>query len=316
MIDHEEIKEVVQNIFQDIRAETVLADLLANGMNYDDVLVRYKGLFKRRYARDIDHISEVDFANYQRVFEFYINRDGLYDSLPQGLFHKKSGHELDKGRKFSEDSKELKREENEARLFFLPFENEIFYQRVKLEQEEQKVLSRFSEKIFNDIYPELWNLHRSIDREYIFKMVLYLHLAHKIAGNLPLTAKCLESIIGEPTKVVKKEASGSGGFINMQAKQMSGFSLGKAMLGVNSVTAYCHQMQQMEIEFQIGPLQFIRPKDFLEDAPVYRFLQCFYSYFIPVEFEVHTRIIVDGSMQNFSLKNAQTGPVLGYETAI
>ncbi|MDX8340117.1 hypothetical protein SLH46_13040 [Draconibacterium sp. IB214405] len=314
MTDHDEIINVVKTIYEDIRAEAVMAELLENGISSEDFIVRPKGLFKRRYSRDIDRVDDCDLANYQKVMELYLNRDGLYDSLPQGLFHKKTGNELDKERKFSEDSVELKKEENEARLFFLPFENELFFQRVQLELEERNILSRFSEKIFNDIYPELWNLHRSINREYVYRMVLFLHLAHKIAGNLLLTAKCLEAVIGEKVEVERGSLTTNSSTSGTDVINSS--PLGACKLGVNLVTGFQPGNRQFCIGFKIGPLTSIQPKEFLKDAPMSRFLECFYNYFVPVEFNVSTSIIVDTSKQNFELKEQESGPVLGYETAI
>lgn len=314
MADHDEIIRVIETIYEDIRTEAVMAELLENGFAFEDFIVRPKGLFKRRYSRDIDRIGHLDLANFQQVVEVDLNRDGLYDSLPEGLFHKKTGHELDKGRKFSEDSVELKKEENEARQFFLPFENELFFQRVQLELEERNILSRFSEKIFNDIYPELWTLHRSINREYVYRMVLFLHLAHKISGNLALTAKCLETIIGE--KVEVESNCSPSHYVTTGSEVMNSAPLGKGKLGVNMVTGSQAESRQFCVEFKIGPLITVQPREFLEDASMSRFLECFYNYFVPVEFDVFTRIIVDNRKQNFELKVHQLGPVLGYETAI
>lgn len=314
MADHDEIIQVFQSMYEDIRAEAVVAELLENGFSSEDFIVKPKGLFKRRYSRDIDHIGRLDLANFQEVLEVQLNRDGLYDSLPEGLFHKKTGHELDKEQKFSEDSIELKKEENEARQFFLPFENELFFQRVQLELEERSILSRFSEKIFNDIYPELWNLHHSINREYVYRMVLFLHLAHKISGNLSLTAKCLETIIDEQVEVERKSSPSDS--TKTGDEQFNSLPLGAAKLGVNIVTGHQAGIRQFCVEFKIGPLKAIPPREFLQDAPMSRFLECFYNYFIPVEFDVFTNIIMDNRKQNFELKERGLEPVLGYETAI
>ena len=85
------IEELIQNVFYDIKAEAVIADLIENGLKPDEFVAINKGIFKRRYARDIDSINSLKLENTQSISAFNLNRDGLYDSLPEGLFHKKSG---------------------------------------------------------------------------------------------------------------------------------------------------------------------------------------------------------------------------------
>lgn len=315
MANNENIEEAIQNVFYDIRAEAVLAELIENGMNQDDYVTVLKGIFKRRYARDIDSVEELKLQNSQELLAFNINRDGLYDSLPEGLFHRKSGNENSSNRKFSEDSVELKREEKEARTFFLPFENELFRHKVNLEIEERKILSRFSEKIFNDIYPEFWSLHRTINRDYVYRMVLLLHFVHKITGNIPLTARCLESIIEErvEARLSRIRISHTD---EHETKPNGKVVLGSAALGVDFICGDAIENDVVNLEFIIGPLQNTQAVDYLQMGSVQRFLDCFYSYFIPVEYQLETKVLVSESKQNFLLESKLEGPVLGYETCL
>ncbi|WP_346854006.1 hypothetical protein [uncultured Draconibacterium sp.] len=315
MAKNEHIEEAIQNVFYDIRAEAVLAELIENGMNQDDYVAVSKGIFKRRYARDIDAVEELKLENSQQLLAFQINRDGIYDSLPEGLFHRKSGNENSSNRKFSEDSVELKREEKEARTFFLPFENELFRHKVNLELEERKILSRFSEKIFNDIYPEFWSLHRTINRDYVYRMVLLLHFVHKITGNIALTARCLESIIEE--KVEARLSRIRISHTDKDQKETNGkVVLGSAALGVDFICGDAIENDVVNLEFSIGPLQNTEAVDYLKMGSVQRFLDCFYSYFVPVEYEVKTKVVVSETKQNFLLESQLEGPVLGYETCL
>lgn len=310
------IKELIQNVFYDIKAEAVIADLIENGLKPDDFVAVQKGIFKRRYSRDIDSVNSLKLENIQSVLAFHLNRDGLYDSLPEGLFHRKSGTETSQNKKYSEDSVELKQEEKAARKFFLPFENELFYQRVNLELQERKVLSRFSEKIFNDVYPELWKLHRTINREYVYRMVLLLHLSYKITGNIQLIARCLQSIIEEKVEAQHKRTSQSSSVLTENMANLNDTFLGAGTLGVDFVCGEDYSIPIVEYEFTIGPLKNTKAADYLDNGSLTKFLNCFYSYFVPVEFEAKTKIIVDETALNFILNKNGEGPVLGFETAI
>ncbi len=310
------IKEIIQNVFYDIKAEAIIAEFIENGLKPDEFVAIQKGIFKRRYARDIDSADSLKLENTQNILAFYLNRDGLYDSLPEGLFHKKTAVEDRQSKKFSEDSVELKQEEKAARIFFLPFENELFYQRVNLELEERKILSRFSEKIFNDLYPELWKLHRTINREYVYRMVLLLHLAYKITGNVNLTACCLEKIIEEKVEVRQIRTTQANCAEEIGINDSKKGCLGTGVLGLDFVCGENFTTPVVEFEFLIGPLQNTKANDYLESGSLTHFLNCFYSYFMPVEFQVKTKVLVKEMNQNFRLPETCEGPVLGYETAI
>ncbi len=317
MINSGKIPEIIQNILYDIKAEALIADLIENGLKSEDFIAIPKGTFKRRYARDIDSTDEMKFENGQKVVRFSLNRDGLYDSLPEGLFHEKNVKSEKESEKISKESKKLKAEEKAVREFFLPFENEMFYQRVQLELEERNVLSRFSENLFDDIYPEFWNLDKSLNRKYVSRMILLLHFSHRIAGNCNLTAKCLETILDEEVSVEIVRYNNSdkitvGSDKNAEQK----CSLGSGELGVDFVSGEKFDDLSKIMEFKIGPLKNSSAVDYLDNGTVSKFLKCFFGYFVPAELDVKSVIIVDELEQNFILTEIGEGPVLGFESAI
>lgn len=312
MLDKQLFREVLETAFSDIRAEAVIADLLEGGLDPNDIVVINKGNFKRRYSRDISNIENLRINLDTEFTAFYLNRDGLYDSLPEGLFHTKTAHDGKPTQRWSEDSVKLKQEEQAARNFFMPFENEIFLQRIKLEIEERNILGRFSESIFSNLYPNLWSLHSSINRAYINRMILILHLSHKIVGDYERTAKCLENILEE--KVIVRYSSSEEEKKTALFELKSESKLGGGRLGVDFVCDDFNDQSIRDVEFIIGPLQNTQAEDYLTDAPNARFLSCFFSYFIPVEINVKTIIKLEDQKMNFVL--GEQAPILGYETAI
>lgn len=317
MANNGKITKFIQNIFFDIKAEAVIADLVENGLEKDKIVCYQKGLFKRRYSRDIESIQKVKLENGKELLGVYLNRDGLYDSLPEGLFHSRSEKTVNVSENASKETKRLKQEEKAARNFFLPYENEIIYQRVQLELEERNILSRFSEKLFDDIYPDLWNIHQSLNRKYAYRMALLLHFAHKITGHKILTAKCLESILDE--KVNVKIVCSANSQIEEEVpvcKNEKDGSLGNNELGVDFICGQTFINHTKIMEFSIGPLINTNISEYLENGPITKFLSCFYSYFVPVDLDVRSNIIVEQAKRNFELSEKHGGPVLGFESSI
>ena len=317
MVNSDKIPELIKNILYDIKAEALIGDLIENGLKSEDFVAFPKGTFKRRYARDIDSTDKLEFENGQKVVRFSLNRDGLYDALPEGLFHDKTVKSEKESDKISKESKKLKAEEKAVREFFLPFENEIFYQRVQLELEERNVLSRFSENLFDDIYPEFWNLDKSLNRKYVSRMILLLHFSHRIAGNCNFTAKSLETILEEKVsvKIVRNNNSNKntiGGNGNIEQNCL----LGSGELGVDFVSGEKFDDLGKTMEFKIGPLKNSSVVEYLDKGAVSEFLKCFFSYFVPAGLDVTSEILVEKTEQNFILSEMGEGPVLGFESVI
>ena len=317
MVNSDKIPEIIQNILYDIKAEVLIGDLIENGVENDNLIAINQGIFKRRYARDIDSVDETKFENGQKVVRFYLNRDGLYDSLPEGLFHEKTVKSEKESDKISKDSKKLKAEEKSVREFFLPFENEIFFQRVQLEIEERNILSRFSENLFDDIYPEFWNLDKSLNRKYVSRMVLLLHFSHRIAGNCEFTAKSLETILDEKVSVqIVSNNNLETRIVDKVGNAEQKCLLGAGVLGVDFVCGEKFDNLGKTMEFQIGPLKNSNVVEYLDNGAVSEFLKCFYSYFVPVELDVSSKVLVEKIEQNFVLSEIGEGPVLGFESSI
>jgi hypothetical protein len=309
-----EIAEAINRNSQDIKAEVLIADFMENGLNPEDFVVIPAGTFRRRFSTDLKKAEVLRLNSNQQLLTVHVNRDGMYDSLPEGLFHSAPEKPLRGSDEMSLESKKLRREEKESRAFFVPFENEIFLQRTSLEMEERKILNRFSETLFDEIYPEFWNFDKTLESGFTSRLVQLLHFSHRIAGNPSLTAKSLEWIIGEKVKAKiihspkgKKEAGSEKGMY---------LPLGSARLGMDFICGSSFHDLLPVMEFTIGPLKNIRISDFLEKGSASRFLNCFYGYFIPAGVDVKTTVLVDREKQCFVLCDRQNAPILGYDTAI
>lgn len=310
-----DIGQSVRDLSYDLKAEAVIADLMENGLESDDYIIVPVGIFKRRYSHDIASTGTMDLKNGSKLLAVNLNRDAIYDNLPEGFFHQDTEH-TPESRNVSKDSKKLKEEERAARTFFLPFENEIFSQRVSLELEERKILNRFSENMADDFSTEFWKLDQSLDHGYLSSMVKFMHISHKIAGNPKLTEKCLGAILKENIIVT---LSGNSKPVKVNRKtgnKKRNSILGKCLLGVDLICGNEFPDPGYTMIFDIGPLRNSGISDYLKKGRIQKFLKCFFGYFVPAETEVKVRVIVAREEQGFTLDPVGEGAVLGYKTAI
>jgi hypothetical protein len=309
------IAQTIKDLSFDLKAEAVIADLVQNGLENDDFVVVPAGTFRRRYSRDIASAGNLELKNGTKILAVNLNRDAIYDNLPEGFFHQNS--EQNTGSKnISKESKIIKEEEKVARKFFLPFENEIFAQRVSLELEERRILNRFSENLADDFSAGFWRLDQSPDHRYLSQMVKFMHISHKIAGNTGLTENCLSAILRENvTATLQKNCVP----VKANRKNVTGdvsTRLGYAMLGVDFICGSEFTDLGYTMRFDIGPLRNSGINDYLENGPASKFLQCFFGYFIPAETEVSVHVFVAPEEMGFTLEPHGDGAVLGYKTAI
>jgi hypothetical protein len=315
MKDLKEIAISINRLLNDIRAEVVAADLIENDVNPADIVILPDGSFRRNYSRDINFAEVTKLENGQQVLGIHITRDGIYDGLPEAVFHDQSGDPLISGHEMAKLSKKQKLEEKEARLFFLPLENEIFFHRIQLELEERKLLYRFSENLFDDIYPQFWNLDRSLPKKLVSRFVLILHMTNKILGNIELTAQCLETILEEEVKItITRHNRKENDLIDIPGKKNAG--LGYFLLGENFICGNYISDYDPVMEFIIGPLKNSSIEDYLEKGSYSAFLSCFYSFFVPVELDAVTIIKAGETKQQFILHEVASNVILGYNSVI
>ena len=74
--------------YPDLKVEFILGELLESGLDPEDVVINALGIFKRRYGKDIVGGEMREYkTNKRQYLKLDINRNGIYDLLPKGLFH-------------------------------------------------------------------------------------------------------------------------------------------------------------------------------------------------------------------------------------
>jgi len=186
----------------DIRLEVLLAEILSEDAVLDDIVVMSNSLFTRNFHRDIEKTGEIQFEqSRKRKLYFLVNREGIYDRLPEDLFHQPidADGRTDKDAVIR-DMKTQEEIEKSSRLFFLPIEQEFYRQRLRIESEEKSFLSDASSSL-----NELWNLPLILDDAQRSKLCTFMPVLNKITGNLELTGFLLEHIYGSPVEITESE---------------------------------------------------------------------------------------------------------------
>lgn len=308
----------------DLRLEVILAELLDYGYAFDDFLVQPVGLFARRYRRDLGTVRDENFERAHRpvvraVLE--LHREGLYDALPQQLFHQPGSAITNTPpgvRAMVEDIRMQRRKEKATRLFFLPFEQEFFRCRVRIEQEERHYFSNLSARWYNDAMARFWGMaDAGLPAGPLTNLLYLLPLAHGIVGDLPRTEQCFENVLGQPVRLrvasplrhVLPVSPGNG------LSAVAGSKLGNLALGCDLVLGGEYQETLPVLEISLHGLSVVELEAYLSGAWPAKALALLCEYFLAFETDVIVCYEMAAVEASFRLGEGEEAAVLGFTTA-
>jgi hypothetical protein len=294
----------------DIRAEALLAQALVAGLGPGEWMVCCDSLFHREFSRDVFITELKEEAGQQPLLLLHLTRGGFYDQLPEGLFFQPLGPARNATAiDMALDYRHNRKKEEEIRRFFQPLENDLFYQRVQIEKEETRLLSGWQTGILDDYFVELWGLSADIPQNFILPLILLLPQAHRIAGDLALTAACLRQLLQEELEVVRVSAP-----VTM-VDPVDIFSLGSGELGVNMVCGGSFFEDYPVLEWRIGPLAQSAVGDYLEGGRLWPLMETVIRYFVPVGVDISLLILPQSTLSQLVLDDDQHA-ILGYSSVL
>jgi hypothetical protein len=293
----------------------LVAILAEQRIDLGEILAAFDGQLKRVWSRDIAW-SKVDYLETgDNMLCLHLNRDGIYDALPEALFHNNSGNNDQSAEEMAKDSSKLRTEEKEARSFFQPFENEIFLQRVQLAIMENNLFIRIYTEFLTGIIPHFWKIDDDLPEIYVTRLKKMLPFINQVTGDLALTTECLEYIIKQKVEITDDDEHKED--IAPEDFLFSG-ELGKSILGVDTISGNYVGDFVNRLIFSIGPIIDTETAKFVKEGIMDRFLDCFYGYFVPFEYEIDTKYIF-GIEQSLFMLNSNTDvgiSCLGYNSVI
>jgi hypothetical protein len=245
----EKMNELLQQIQTDIRLEVILAELIEDGLGQDEFTVVSSSLFKRNYHRDIEKTEETIYGPAKKKrLSFIVNREGIYDLLPQDLFHQPSDFTDSSNTERIIQEIQIQNElERAGRLFFMPIEQEYYLQRVKLETEERTYLFETNSDLPGEIFDDLWDFPDFLDLIQKSKLGVLMPVLNKIVGDIRLTSLIFNMITGDEITIVESPPLRKNILIEPE--------LGKMNLGIDSILAgeVCSTISSLTLQITVQP---------------------------------------------------------------
>ena len=203
----EEIQSVLDEIPLDLRAEVLVNDLIVRGISVNDLFVKPVGLFRRRFDKDIHSVEQVDLKDGQSAQMLHLNREGLYDGLPENLFHYPPNNKPNAFKEVSRMVEEVKLralEEENARNFFFAFETEFFRQRLTNEWQERRLFDTITFSMDDEEMLSYLNLPAQLSKRQKGIMFYLYPIIYRIRADLKLMSAAYSVILREDIEVVKE----------------------------------------------------------------------------------------------------------------
>lgn len=296
----------------DYQAEVFAADFMEAGYDPDRIHIIRQGGAKRGFSKDIEEVgvwfSEYDLKDYLQI---KVNRDGVYDILPEGIFH----HSIQK--KFNKDKEDIideikqhRLEEFYARKFFQVFEVEIDHALVSALLYEIQYDKKISNSNYTDIFVVYWPILKLLKPE---QRVLFMHtipFLHQIRNNYDEIEKTMSILLEVPVQIedMKLPAKNADSFFESV--------LGGSRMGIDFVLGKAFDDGQYDLKVTIGPISAKKMEYFLETSVGNTILDFLCQLFFPGDIFVIKDFKVFPEDAAFVLSNEETNTFLGINTFI
>jgi hypothetical protein len=300
----------INDIASDYKAAVLAAELIETGIPADQVFIWPVGGGVRSFSKDIVSVEKyTPESGYQDLICIKSSREGLYDMLPEGLFHQHTPYaSTTRATDIVDQIKQHREEEKDARRFFLPFEAEINFLRVVTEIYENRVDKKHTYEDLINIFRPQWEIFDILN---LHQGNIFLHAIPLIAstrGNLSFFENLLQLLLDLPVQVY---------YSPLPAKTNPSpvaCVLGECSLGIDLFpgTAFDEGVDEIVIEF--GPLTATEAVSLLPGSHNERIVQLLTRYCLPAESEVRIQLELRKEAQSLQLHKESANDVLGHTT--
>ncbi|MDR1348403.1 MAG: type VI secretion system baseplate subunit TssG [Prevotellaceae bacterium] len=305
----------VNTVETDYRSEVAAACLIENEQVAGRVLiVRSKGNWKE-ISKDIDNIKSVsadeeysDLINYLYI---YANRESIYDSLPEGIFHQSSDHlQLRSKDDIINDIRIHKNRESDIRRFFHPFE--IVLDKIGIEAQlcERKYHKIHLYENLPNVLKNRWHILQYLSTRQVLLFIKLIPVISEISRSLEQIAQLISIILN--CSVCIREGKKTVSHLDTEDRT----PLGKWQLGIRSVLGKTVANDSVDIEITVEPVSPAQMRTFEHNAINDRILKELIDMTIPFERHVSIKYKISKAEAKFRLSGKSHKAWLGINTTL
>jgi hypothetical protein len=297
-------------LYSDYKAEVIALNLLKYYDDVDQVFLKRLGSNNRPFNKDIESISSQIYELGQLIVSISSFREGMYDYLPEGIFHAPSlGNHKTRIDEIIVGIQKQKKIEIDARNFFQPFELEPYFLELYALVKENEFEITDSSELLLDTFNQLWPLLHALDKDTAKIFVYLLPFFHTVKGNRKWFEKCLMAFLQVPVAIT---------FVPNQVSDIravsDAISLSNFHLGISTVLSGEHMDGERNWAVHYGPISYSDIAKYVPRSGLRKLLQILYGHCLPATVEVEEHFVVNRKDDSFLLDKYQDTSRLGYST--
>lgn len=268
----------------DFKAEVIAAELINNAVPAEQIMIVLLGPGKRPFRKDVDAVFDDLSTNNKEYTLITTHKEGIYDMLPEALFHSSVlPNSAITQKDIIESMKKYREEERNARKFFLPYEAGINHLRIQVALYESRMDKTTLHNELVDLFKDYWDIFNYLDKNQSDIFLKVLPVIHDIRDDYMIISTIFELLFSLPVKIYSRKR-------DRKENPDPVFSLlNDAVLGVNFTTGnkFYHSGED-EIVVNIGPLENEQLSRFAAGKPNDKILELLCDYLLPVHLEIIT----------------------------
>jgi Type VI secretion, TssG len=252
-------KELLELGAEDLRPEVVVGELLiAGALREDELFFQRNGGTFRSVARDIERVLPPGTTEHKTARGLVeLNRAGIYDGLPEGLFHQsKRSKPFRSIEEIKEEYRSNEEIEKSARKFFWPLDHELSWARVMIELNERRLTTDLLDDRSGRGVLRFWDPPDFFSEDEKGDLLMLLPLCYRLVGNLKLTAQAMEEVLQVKVELeqrivarpLKAAAPENGNTV------ADGAALSEMQLGVDSLLDGAAETLELAMIVRVGPM--------------------------------------------------------------
>lgn len=187
----------------DYKAEVIVAGLLERGLSPENIYIIREGNAARGYSKDIAYLRTEHFFRRQlKYLEMRVNRQGFYDMLPEGIFHKMKTNPFQKDiTGVIEEMEKQRKEEQVAKMFFHPFEVSASNALVNAQLFERKIDKKRTNRNFVNIFSRYWPVLSLLPLDKAILFIEIISVVADIGHKLEFSAQIITALLDIPVEI-------------------------------------------------------------------------------------------------------------------
>ena len=296
----------------DYTFEVIVASLIEQGCPPEQIEIVREGIARRGISKDVEAItrkySPEELVDYLCIS---VNRESLYDMLPEGLFHqpiyKRAYSDVEKA---VDEIKIHREQEFFARKFFHLFELMADQTLIDAYLYETKYDRKISNKEFINLFVQYWPILNLLEHKQAIFFMHIIPIIHTIRTDHEDLAEAISFILDVPVSL---------SYIKLPEKQAENFfeaSLSNNNMGVDFVLGNTFDDGEFDLKITIGAISADRMRDFLETAKGTIILDELCKLFFPINLFITKDYIIDPEDSAFILSDETHTTYLGINSFI